>query len=222
MLKNGSDFLTQLELIRAMGETGLPTVLSTGMAVRSEIEDAVEAFRGTGNKDLILLHCTSSYPTPPEDVNLRRIPELVELFQCIVGFSDHTDGTAAAVVAAATGACFIEKHFTLDKMLPGPDHHFSMDPEELSTLVAAVRDTETYLGRAEIGPAPSEESGRQQFRLSCVAAHDLPAGHMLLPDDLVFRRPGTGLPPKAAAGLVGRTLSRNLGAGAVLCEEDMA
>ena len=118
LLKNGSDYLVNLPLIRAMARTGLPTVISTGMATLDDVKDGVEAFRGAGGKDLILLHCTSSYPTPPEDVHLRKIGALSTAFDCVVGLSDHTEGTVAAIGAVALGACMIEKHFTLDRNLP--------------------------------------------------------------------------------------------------------
>ena len=134
LLKNGSDYLVNLSLIRAMARTALPTVISTGMATLDDVKDAVEAFRGAGGKDLVLLHCTSSYPTPPGDVHLRKISALSAAFDCAVGFSDHTNGTVAAIGSVALGACMIEKHFTLDKNLPGPDHRFSADPGELRML----------------------------------------------------------------------------------------
>ena len=191
-----------------MAGTGLPVILSTGMATLSEIDEAVRVFRRAGGKDLILLHCTSSYPTPDRDVNLRRIPSLARVFDCPAGFSDHTKGVVAAVGAVALGACFIEKHFTLDKGLPGPDHRFSADPGEMKELVSAVRTLERQMGATAIGSTGSEREGRKNFRLSCVAAADLPAGHVLKNGDIVFRRPGTGVPPKAREWLSGRRLSR--------------
>lgn len=222
LLKNGSDYLVNLELIQAMARTGLPTVLSTGMATLAEIDDAVRAFRDAGGKDLIVLHCTSSYPTPPEDVHLRKIPALAAAFDCAVGLSDHTFGIVAAVGAVALGACFVEKHFTLDKNLPGPDHRFSADPAEFRALVGAVRALEKNLGQSRIGPTPSEEPGRRDFRLSCVAVRDLPAGHRLSEADIVFRRPGTGLPPRAAIWITGRRLARAVARGAPFGPEDFA
>src|SRR5262249_18286331 len=125
VLKNGSDYLPHLGLIRAMGETGLPTVISTGMATLAEVDDAVRGFQATGNAQLIILHCVSSYPTPADQVHLRKIPALAAAFECLIGFSDHTWDSVAATGAIALGACWIEKHFTLDKTLPGPDHRFS-------------------------------------------------------------------------------------------------
>lgn len=222
LLKNGSDYLVHLPLIQAMAGTGLPTVLSTGMATLAEIDDAVRAFREAGGKDLIVLHCTSSYPTPAEDVHLRKIPALAAAFGCLVGLSDHTWGNVAAIGAVALGACFIEKHFTLDKNLPGPDHRFSADPTELRTLVESVRTIERNLGDSVIGPTPSEMLGRRDFRLSCVAARDLPANHSLTQEDITFRRPGTGLPPRAFKWIVGRRLGGEVVAGHVLQAEDFA
>lgn len=213
ILKNGSDYLTHLPLIRTMGQTGLPTVLSTGMATLAENDDAVRAYRETGNDQLILLHCVSSYPTPPEDVHLRKIPALRSAFGCPVGFSDHTDGIVAAVGAVVLGACWIEKHFTLDKTLPGPDHLFSADPTEFEAMVKAVRTAEKSLGDSSIAPSPSERLGRRDFRLSCVAAKDLSAGHRLTEPDILLRRPGTGFAPKAQKWLVGRQLARTVAAG---------
>ena len=221
LLKNGSDYLTNLPLIHNMGETGLPTVLSTGMATLAEIDEAVRTFRGTGNKQLILLHCTSSYPTPPEEVNLRRIASLASAFGCPVGFSDHTDGITAAIGAVAFGACWIEKHFTLDKRLPGPDHRFSADPTEFKHLVEAVRTLEKNLGSPQIAPTLSEEKGRNEFRLSCVTNSQLPAGHILTESDISFQRPGKGIPPVQSYLLIGRRLKHDLEANNVIYLSDL-
>jgi N,N'-diacetyllegionaminate synthase len=221
-VKNGSDYLVHLPLIKSMALSGLPTIVSVGMASLSEIDDAVRAYRAAGGADLILLHCTSAYPAPYEDVNLRRIPALASAFDCPVGFSDHTEGTAAAVAAAALGACMVEKHFTLDKSLPGPDHWFSADAADVEDLVDGIRAAETALGSPSIGPTESEAGGRRDSRLSCVAAADLPAGHRLAADDIAFRRPGTGLPPKDARHLVDRVLTHSVSVGHVLVPEDLA
>ncbi len=222
LLKNGSDYLGHLPMIRAMAQTGLPSVLSTGMAVVEDIKDAVEAFRGSGGKDLILLQCTSSYPTPPEDVNLRKINTLARMFDCPVGLSDHTCGTIAAIGSVALGACMIEKHFTLDRSLPGPDHWFSSDPAEFRLLVDAVRTMEKNLGSAELGPAASEELGRREYRLSCVAARELTEGHRLAATDVAFRRPGSGFPPKEVGRLITRRLAKSVRPGHVFSAEDFA
>lgn len=222
LLKNGSDYLVHLPMIRAMAHSGLPTVISTGMAEEQDIRDAVEAFRGAGGKELILLHCTSAYPTPPGDVHLRKICTLARAFDCPVGLSDHTSGTIAAIGSVALGACMIEKHFTLDRNLPGPDHSFSADPAELRLLVNSIRALEMSLGSGELGPAASEASGRRDYRLSCVAARELKAGHSLSSDDIAFRRPGSGFPPKAINVLLARCLIRSVRPGHVFSQEDFA
>lgn len=222
LLKNGSDYLVHLPLIQAMARTGIPTVLSTGMAVYADIEDAVNAFRQAGGKDLVLLHCTSAYPTPAEDVHLRKLPALAAAFGCPAGLSDHSCGNVAAIGAVALGACMIEKHFTLDKNLPGPDHRFSADPSEFRALVEAVRTMEKNLGSAELKPVKSEESGRREYRLSCVAAHDLPAGHSLAASDIAFCRPGFGFPPKNSTMILNRQLNKEIPTGHVFAPEDFA
>jgi len=215
-MKNGSDFLTNRQLVKAMGATGLPTIVSTGMATLAEIDDAVRAFEEGGGKELVLLHCTSSYPTPADDVHLRKIPALGRAFGRPVGLSDHTEGTTAAVGAVVVGACLIEKHFTLDRSLPGPDHWFSSDPEELRALVEATKAASRMLGSPELVPTASEEQSRREFRLSCVAADDLPSGKTLTEADVTFARPGTGSPPRDLPWIVGRVLAEAVAKGTPL------
>ena len=210
VLKNGSDYLGNLALVETMGRTGLPTVLSTGMATVSDIDEAVRAFRGTRNDRLILLHCVSSYPAPPESLNLKKMSALGAAFDCLVGFSDHSQGAAAAIGAVALGACWIEKHFTLDRNLAGPDHWFSSDPTEFRQLVDGIRVIEAALGNARIEPDAAEIAMRAVARLSCVAGRKLAAGTTLAPEDITFKRPGDGLPPSLAPRLIGRRLVRDL------------
>ena len=221
LLKNGSDYLTHLPLIRSMGKTGLPTVLSTGMATLTEIDYAVQAFRDTDNDQLILLHCTSSYPTPPDEINLRCMPTLQAAFDCLVGFSDHSEGTAAAIGAATLGACWIEKHFTLDKKLPGPDHVFSSDPQEFKSLVSGVRNVEASLGSPYIIPTKSEKLGRRSYRLSCVAKHAIAPGQVITETDITFQRPGTGIPPYEAKFILGRPAKLAIPANTVIQMSDL-
>jgi N-acetylneuraminate synthase/N,N'-diacetyllegionaminate synthase len=220
LLKNGSDYLTHLPLIRAMARTGLPTVISTGMASLAEIEEAVLAHREAGGQGLVLLHCVSAYPTPDSDVHLRKIPALAAKFGCAVGISDHSEGMIAALGAVAHGALMIEKHFTLNHDLPGPDHRFSSDPRELAELVKAVRRLEAMLGKPSLGYTETETESRTNYRLSCVAARALAEGQRVEPDAIVFRRPGHGIPPKGAEGLTGRMLRHGVPAGHVFRLED--
>ncbi|MBA7589374.1 N,N'-diacetyllegionaminic acid synthase [subsurface metagenome] len=196
IIKVGSDDLTNLELLKYYASKNKTLIISTGMAFISEIEDAVEIIRQKGNNDLVVLHCISSYPSEPEEVNLKKMLTIKQAFNVVVGFSDHTIGNIAATAAIALGAKVIEKHFTLDKNLPGPDHWFSSDPKELSQLVQAIRYTEKSLGNYVIKPTPKELKMRKIARRSIVAARDIKKGEIITPEALCVKRPGTGLPPK--------------------------
>ncbi len=220
IIKNGSDYLTNIELIREMGKTGLHTVLSTGMATLSEIDNAVNAFRSTGNNKLTLLHCTSSYPTPPSSVNLKRIKTLKECFACDIGFSDHTEGNTASIGSINYGTTWIEKHFTLSKMLKGPDHRFSSDPDQFSSLVKDIREMEQMIGNGSIKPNDIEQKSREDFRLSCTANKDLSPGEILNVNDVAFRRPGNGIPPKDIDYLLGHRVCKYIKKGSILKVKD--
>ncbi|HAZ7574659.1 N-acetylneuraminate synthase family protein [Legionella sp. PATHC032] len=222
VLKNGSDYLTNLELIRDMGFSGLPTVLSTGMAYASEIDEAVRAFKNTGNTQLILLHCTSQYPTPAQDVNLYKIQSLKSAFDCVVGFSDHTEGSCAAIASIPMGTSWIEKHFTLDKSLPGPDHRFSSSPAEFKQLVDGIRYVEQALGTTQLGPTYSEHQSRDNFRLSCVAIRNLSKGDSIKKEDIQFQRPGNGIPPKNIDIILNKILKKEILKGQLISYEDFA
>ena len=219
LVKNGSDFLTNPGIVKQMAMSGLTTILSTGMANLAEIDDAVRRYRSNGGKDLVLLHCTSSYPTPSDQINLRRIKTLHKSFGCPVGFSDHSEGVVAAVAAVVLGACIIEKHFTLSRALPGPDHSFSSDPAEFSLLVKSIRTAEAAMGDSQPGPTEAEQVGRTQFRLSCTASRALTKGLRLMEQDICMRRPGNGIEPRMMDSLVGLTLCQDLMAGQTLTWE---
>lgn len=220
LLKNGSDCLTHLPLLRSIARTGLPTVISTGMATELEVADAVAAFKAAGGSEFLLLHCVSCYPAAPCEMNLNRMVSLRTRFNCLTGFSDHSAGGLAAAGAVALGACMIEKHFTLDKSLEGPDHSFSADPKEFQALVEDVRAMEMMLGDGDLVPAEAEREARLSFRLSLAAKRNLEAGHKLMTTDIVFRRPGTGIPPAQLEEFSGRPLKRAVLAGGLLMPED--
>lgn len=220
LLKNGSDYLTHIPLLEYMGSTGVPVIVSTGMANQQDIDDAVAAVRKGGKSLLILLHCTSAYPTPPADTNLLRMVSLAERYNVPVGFSDHTFGWLAAVQSVTLGACVIEKHFTLDHNLAGPDHWFSSTPNEFRELVDTVRLAEQLLGCADIEPAGAELLGRQEYRLSVVASRDLSVGVQLTEDTVTFRRPGGGILPKNLLHFLGRKLLHSVRKGTPLRDED--
>lgn len=222
LLKNGSDYLTHTPLIEYMAATGIPVVASTGMANQQEIDDAVNAVNRGGKSPLILLHCTSSYPTPQAHANLRRMVALGERYEVLVGFSDHTEGYQAACQAVTLGACMIEKHFTLDHDLPGPDHWFSSTPQEFALLVKEVRAAEARLGAATILPDILEEHARREYRVGIVASQDIQQGAKLSRHMVAFRRPGSGLLPTDLSHYLNWTVVRNISAGEPLMPEDLA
>jgi N-acetylneuraminate synthase len=179
--------------------------MSTGMATKQEIAEAVDAARSAGCRELILLHCISSYPAPMEQANLRQLPELARRFGVVPGLSDHTLGTTASVAAVALGACVIEKHFTLSRQDKGPDSEFSLEPEELQRLCRDTRDAWLALGKGGYQRQPAEAANKV-FRRSIYFVRDLPAGAVVGPEDIRRIRPGMGLPPKNFDALIGRRL----------------
>ena len=209
-VKNGSDYLTHTPLLAAMGASGMTVIVSTGMADQADIEAAIAALGDAYPQRTILLHCTSAYPSPPEAANLNKMTELAEKFQVRVGFSDHTEGYHAAVQAVTLGARVIEKHFTLDHNLPGPDHWFSSEPNEIAALVSQVRMAEKRMGSADIRPADVEYETRDDFRIGVVAECDLTTGQPLRREDFAFRKPCKGILPKDIDGYVGRLLNRDI------------
>jgi N-acetylneuraminate synthase/N,N'-diacetyllegionaminate synthase len=174
------------------------------MAFISEIEEAVNAVREMGNSNIVVLHCVSSYPTEAAEVNLRKILTIKQAFDVIVGFSDHTVGTAAATAAVALGAKVIEKHFTLDKSYPGPDHWFSADVKEFTQLIQAIKYVEKALGSYIVKPNLKEMEMRKLCRRSIVAAKNVKKGDFITKDVISVKRPGTGLPPKFAKYLLSK------------------
>jgi len=214
--KISSGDLTDLALIGHVARMGKPMIISTGMAGMEEVRAAVGAVRGAGNSDIILLHCVSAYPALPESVNLRAMLALAETFHTPAGYSDHTLGVEVAIAAAALGACVIEKHFTLDRRMPGPDNQASAEPHELAALVKAVRNVEAAMGDGCKRPAASERSAAEAARKSLVLSRSLPAGHALREGDVVVRRPGTGLPPAKLSEVMGRKLAADCEAGTPL------
>ena len=189
--------LTNFPYLRAIGQTGQPVVLSTGMATIEEIEATIGVLThfGTPREQITLLHCTTEYPAPYESVNLRAMDDLRERFGLKVGYSDHTEGIAVAVAAAALGAAVVEKHFTLDRSMEGPDHRASLEPDELKQMVAAIRQVECALGDGKKRPAQAELKNRPIARRSIVAARPIAAGELLTEDNLTAKRPAGGVSP---------------------------
>jgi N-acetylneuraminate synthase len=216
LFKLASGEVTNLPLLRHVAAKGKPVILSTGMSTLGEVAEAVAAFRGAGDPPLALLHCVSAYPAPPSEMNLRAMDTLRERFGCPVGLSDHTLGIEVAVAAVARGAAIIEKHFTLDRSLPGPDHRASLEPGELGALVRAIRLVEGALGDGEKRPMPAEADTRRLARRSLVAARAIRAGERLSADLVAIKRPGTGIPPGDLPRALGRVVRRDLAADEVI------
>jgi N,N'-diacetyllegionaminate synthase len=209
--KVGSGELTNLPFLRSLASRGLPLLVSTGMAELTDVESAVLSIGEAGAPPLALLHCVSSYPTPPEQANLRAMDTLREAFPGVpVGYSDHCLGIEISLAAVARGAAILERHLTLNRGRPGPDHAASLEPDELAELVRRVRLVEQALGTGVKEPQPAERDTRLVARRSLVALRDLEAGEVLSDETIGAKRPAGGLPPSALDELVGRRLARPL------------
>ncbi len=207
-IKVASGELTNAPALRAFGGLGRPILLSTGMATLDEVGEALATLEAAGADEITLLHCTSLYPAPIETVNLRAMVTMAETFGRPVGYSDHSLGDHVAVAAVALGACVIEKHFTLDRSLPGPDHAASLEPDELAAMVGRLRETAAALGDGVKRPAPGELETAALVRRSWHAARDLAAGTRLTVEDVVLKRPADGLAPDRSP--VGRKVKSDL------------
>jgi N-acetylneuraminate synthase len=211
--------LINIPFLQHVARKRRPMIVSTGMATLGEVRGAVAAIAAAGCERLALLHCVSAYPAEPRDANLRAMATLRREFDVPVGWSDHTLGTEVSLAAAALGADIIEKHLTLDRTAPGPDHAASLEPDELASLVRGIRTIASALGSGEKRPAEAELEIAAVARKSLVAARALRAGETLAAADVVLRRPGTGLPPMWLDRLLGRRAARAVEAGALLREE---
>lgn len=207
--------LVDLPLLRKIAATGKPIIMSTGMASLAEIEEAVKAVRDAGNNQLALLKCTSAYPAPLAEMNLRTIPNLAQTFGVVSGLSDHTLGMEVAVAAVALGACIVEKHFTLSRKDPGPDSAFSMEPAEFTHMVDCIRNVEKALGEVRYDATENEKASRV-FRRSLFAVMDIKAGEKLTEENVRSIRPGYGLHTRHLAEVLGRKARRNISKGTPL------
>lgn len=213
-VKVPSGEITNLPLLRRFGRSRLPVIVSTGMATLGDIEAALAALEtaGTRREQITLLHCNTEYPTPMADVNLRAMQTLRDAFGVPVGYSDHTSGIEMPIAAVALGAVVIEKHFTLDRTLPGPDHPASLEPQELRAMVAAIRNIEVALGDGIKRPSPSEARNRAIARKSMVASRPIGAGEVFSETNVTAKRPGTGLSPMRWDEVMGRVARRDFAA----------
>ena len=204
--------LIDLPLIAKIAATGKPAIMSTGMGSPAEIDEAVAAFRAAGGRELMLLHCISGYPTPPDQANLRRMAVLRERHGCAIGLSDHTLGVEVAIASVALGAGLIEKHFTLRRSDGGPDGAFSLEPAELKALVDGARVAHAALGDGREARA-SVEGANRMFRRSLYAVKDIAAGEAFSRENVRIIRPGHGLPPKELTNVLGRVAARAIARG---------
>lgn len=203
--------ITNFPYLRAIGMTRKPVILSTGMATLDEIEQAIGVLTrfGTPHDQITLLHCTTEYPAPKEQVNLRAMDTMRTRFRLPVGYSDHTQGIEIPIAAVAMGAAVIEKHFTLDRNLPGPDHRASLEPDELKAMVQAIRQVESALGSGSKEPVEAERANIPVARKSIVAATFIRQGDLFTEENLTAKRPGSGLSPMQWETVVGRTARRD-------------
>ena len=221
VFKVASCDLDNLPLLKYISKTEKPIILSTGMGSISEVGEAIEVIKSNGNADIILLHCVSAYPPKVEDVNLRAMETLRNAFKLTVGYSDHTIGINIPLAAVALGAKVIEKHFTLDKNMEGPDHAVSADPDDLEKLVSGIREIEESFGTGLKVPSKDEIEMRRSFRKSIVAITDIKKGATIMPEMLSVKRPGTGISPKYFDFIAGRKAERDINKDVLLTFKDI-
>lgn len=211
LFKVPSGEITNLPYLRHIGGLGKPVILSTGMATMGEIEAAIDVLEGAGTAraNIVVLHCNTEYPTPMRDVNLRAMLSIRDAFGVTVGYSDHTAGIEVAIAAAALGASVIEKHFTLDRRLPGPDHSASLEPDELRAMVTAIRNIDQAMGDGIKRPSPSETKNKVIARKSIVAGRPIATGEPYSAENMAVKRPADGVSPMRWDEMIGRRAPRD-------------
>jgi N,N'-diacetyllegionaminate synthase len=208
--KIGSGDLTNIPFLKQIAKKKKPVILGTGMATMSEVKKAVQTIKKQGNDKIIVLHCTTSYPTNLEDVNLRVMQSMKEKLSCIIGYSDHTKGFIVPIAATALGAKVIEKHFTLDKNLPGPDHKASLGSDELKEMIQKIRNTEKILGNKLKKPTLKEKEIKKMVRKSIVANKDIKKDEKIKEDMIIIKRPGTGIPSEDFGKIIGKKAKKDI------------
>lgn len=220
--KTASGDIDNLPFLRHLAGKGKPMIVSSGMSTLEEVRAAVNIIKQEGCRDLIVLHCTSNYPASPANLNLRAIKTIQTEFGVITGYSDHSQGGVASLLAVALGACIVEKHFTLDKDMVGPDHKASLDPVELENFIKSIRQAEVMLGSFEKKCTAEEANSRISGRKSIVAKKDIATGAIISSGDLIMLRPGTGISPVKINKVVGRKIIKNIKSGAIITWEMMS
>lgn len=209
VMKIPSGEITNYPYLKKVGSTGKKVILSTGMSTLEEVQKAASVLQENGASDIILLHCNTEYPTPMSDVNLQAMVTMKEALGLQVGYSDHTNGIEVPIAAVALGACVIEKHFTLDKTMEGPDHKASLEPAELKAMIAAIRNIESAMGNGEKQPSVSEKRNIDIVRKSIVAKCDIAEGEVFSEKNITTKRPGTGISPMNWNDVIGKKAVKN-------------
>lgn len=219
--KVASEDLINIDLLDYIANKNRLVILSTGMADAEEISNAVSIFEASNKENLVLLHCISAYPTPITSSNLNRIKALKNHYPFPIGYSDHTETNEASLLAIGMGVCIIEKHFTLDNTLDGPDHKFSKNPEQFKLFVSKIRKYEAMLGENNLSYATIEELGRKQFRRSIVAKKNIKCGEIISKDMLSYKRPGSGLKPYQRDLIIGKKANKNISQNIIVTFDDV-
>lgn len=214
--KLASIHIAEPEFLQYVARKGKPLIVSTGMATLAEVDEAVRAVRTTGNEQIVVLQCTTNYPSRLEDANLRAMVTMGQALDVAVGYSDHTQTHTACIAAIALGACVIEKHFTLDQSLPGPDQSSSSNPAEFEQLVRQIREAETALGSGRKEPCEAERANTVGMRRSVVAQSSIAKGTTITADLLTYKRPATGISPTRVSELLGQTATCDIAEGEML------
>lgn len=208
--KFGSGDITNIPALEHAAKKGKPLILGTGMSTMKEVKTAIDAIKSIGNKQIVTLHCTTNYPSLLDEVNLNAMMSMKKELKCLVGYSDHTSSILVPSIAVALGATIIEKHFTIDKKLPGPDHKASLEPEELKNMIKQIRETERILGSFEKKPTLSEQKIMDLVRKSIVAEEEIEKGTKINEKMLGFKRPGTGLKPSDLDKIIGKKAKKTI------------
>jgi sialic acid synthase SpsE len=208
--KFGSGDITNPPALEYAARKRKPMILGTGMATMKEVQQALRVIRSTGNTKIITLHCTTNYPCPLEEVNLRAMVSMRKALRCLVGYSDHTLGITVPIMSVALGAVLIEKHLTLDRILPGPDHKASLEPAEFAQMVTEIRNAEEAMGRPEKKPTTSEKKIMKYVRKSIVANQPIKKGTRITGSMITFKRPGSGIPPSELDKILGKKAKRDI------------
>lgn len=218
--KFGSGDLTNLPLLKYAAKFKKPIILSTGMATMKEVKEAINCIKKTGNNKIIVLHCTTNYPCQYDEVNLKAMQTMLKELDVLVGYSDHTLGMQVSVMAVTLGACLIEKHFTLNKNMSGPDHKASIEPDELKEMIKQIRNVEIILGSDIKKPVKSEALMRKITRKSIVALKNINKGEKFTKHNIGIKRPGTGLEPKKYFDILGKKAKKDIGADKLIKKSD--